>query len=1262
MKRFAIFLGGLLVLPAFGEVAPVYYDDTVEYSDMFGDESEYEFYDDDVATESKDSAAPAAKQPTVKISRQPTTSRNIANRTTASRGTPTGASSANTSARGNSTGNSSRAVAARTTTNTSRSVATRGNSGRTVTSRTASSTSTTGATRSITDAVASSRAAATRATGGASQASATRTGTAATTKTTTARTATTGATATATNRAATSRAARTQATTKITTLGNVDENPLYNPNGVRTSIRSSTVMNNRVPTIRMASMSGTTSTSEVSVTATDTAQMDELAELTDYCKAQYMACMDNYCNVLDDNQGRCSCSANLKNYAKTEEALKKATEELQEVAQKIQYIGLTAREVESLFTQTEAELQMEKTSDNSQLKTSLDKIKDMIIDAKSNPSSYSSTTSSGLSFDLSGLLDFTIDSTGFDINSFLGGFLSNGSDVKNQRGAELYKTATSRCKANVLKSCTAQGVDASLITNAYDLEIDRECLAYERDLNDSNDRMTATVRNAKSVLQKARLLVAQAKNEYDMLGCINALDSCMQDEYVCGSDYENCLDPSGRYIVNGEIVIGTDPGRAVNGIQDGTTGVLSGDICSMNLYNVWNYDDPGVTQNNPADKQSCKNAWNSYSLEQNNGNLKDYIEQTIFENATKAKAGSSSIGMSEFLQNKIGWVDSSAKDGTRNYGMCISILNKCQDYTYTGTGNKTTYNFKNEVIKQYLYRAMVQIKAKQDQILSDYAESCVTDVNTCLSQNNYPTSREDGDWSDVQANIAVNACRSTIVTCMSVNGYSVNDPTPEDLYCWILGLKFNDNSCSRDPTPTPSGDLYTVSYSCASHGSGTIQSDTQTYEGETIYLPSSGCTADSGWTWHDWNCGGTHFDKGASYTPSRTLTCTASYESDNALTVTLNHNGGGLTLAGQSRDKLYIEKNASTGKWYINYALSSEANLSSATVTHKPGYTLRGYFTDNKVDVATDQSGDATNIAMQGTNDKTLNPDVAKNKSAGFTIRAAWAKNCEDSYWCELTIGQDGAVTYSKKHEDACTDWGTTEGTAALKCNDATVTHWTLYTLADNASDCGGTISPAGAPSSFCYQSVENSSCSRGLYNKVNNRCSDASCSSQLPSLEHRPVCSNNNKEFGGYFINLGSTNEHMVINSNGSYVRAGDVDEPDQESVQLKAKWNDRAPSNNVTLTIICDQNCSSCSSQTQSYSVNTNVNLNSLYSGANAWTCKKTEDDSNVLVNNSYIFTITENTTCTATCSGGDDMNKQLVVTISDVSEDDMIVNGDQ
>lgn len=242
----------------------------------------------------------------------------------------------------------------------------------------------------------------------------------------------------------------------------------------------------------------------------------------------------------------------MKNYTETEEGLKQATEELQNVAQQIQYIGLTVNQLESLFTQTEAELELQSISDNSQLKNSLDKIKAMIVEVQSGRAS--SNSSSGLSFDVNGLLDFSLDSNGLDLYSILGMSGSNTNSISNQRGENLYKTATDRCRSSVLDTCQAQGIDISMITNAYDLEIDKACIAYERSLTDANNEMLATIRNANSLLQRARLTVASQKDSYDMRQCIKELDSCMQDDFVCGRDYDNCLDPTGKFIVKGNVI------------------------------------------------------------------------------------------------------------------------------------------------------------------------------------------------------------------------------------------------------------------------------------------------------------------------------------------------------------------------------------------------------------------------------------------------------------------------------------------------------------------------------------------------------------------------------------------------------------------------------------------------------------------------------------------------------------------------------------
>ncbi|MEE1030232.1 MAG: hypothetical protein UIC65_04380, partial [Alphaproteobacteria bacterium] len=379
-------------------------------------------------------------------------------------------------------------------------------------------------------------------------------------------------------------------------------------------------------------------TAEEIVTSTEEKQtavsnMDEIVQLTDYCKAQYTSCMDNFCNVLDDNQGRCSCSKNIKNYEKTENALKLATEALQDVSQQIQYIGLTKDDIETLFTQTEAEAAMQSTTDSTQLKNDLDNIKDMIIGVKTGTASSYET--SGMSFDLSGLLDFNIDSTGFDLTALFAGNNSNTSSISNQRGEQLYKTAVARCKASVLNTCQAQGVDITVITNSYDLEIDKQCIAYERALTDSNENMNRTVRNAKVVLQKARLMVAQQKNAYDLRGCVNALDSCMQDDFVCGTDYENCLDPTGKYIVNGEVVIGSLPGYPIKDTDPESKELLPAPTQHVDgLYATWGYD----TDNN---------AWIA------DGRLTDYINKYVTENIVTEN----SENLAEYLQYKIGYID-----------------------------------------------------------------------------------------------------------------------------------------------------------------------------------------------------------------------------------------------------------------------------------------------------------------------------------------------------------------------------------------------------------------------------------------------------------------------------------------------------------------------------------------------------------------------------------------------------------------------------
>jgi len=669
MNRIFAVLSGLLVLPAFAEVAPISYEEIAVDTGV-----EMPVSDDATVAESDVVVVAPVAQPSVAGAR---------GRTTASRTVP-----------------SSSDVASNRATASGRVVASTRGSANTVTSR----------------AAATNRSVATRA---------------ATTRATVARS---GATQVATTRAAMQSSPAKTARASIVQTDTVNKS-LYSGNRVAT----------RASAVRARAPIATT----ISVSNTETAvdsgpSMDELAQITDFCKAQYTSCMDNYCNVLDDNQGRCSCSKNIKNYEKTETALKQATEALQDVAQQIQYIGLTKDQINTLFAQTEAELAMSSSSDNSQLKNDLDRIKDLIVDVKGGSAS-STTVTSGISMDLSGLLDFNIDSTGFDLSALFGGSSSNNtSSISNQRGEQLYKTAAARCKAAVLNDCSAQGVDISVITNSYDLEIDKQCLVYERNLKEANDNMSSTVRNAKNVLQRARLMVAQNKNAYDLRGCINALDSCMQDEYVCGTDYEYCLDPTGKYIVNGDIVIGSEP--------VGTNGLSAG----------WAYGD-----NNGS------NAWES-------GTLSAYIGDSMLTDYNSYQGAATDNNIAKYLQYKIGYIT----DG-KAYGMCASVLNQCQDYTY----DDGEYNYSNNVVKSYLERTLVQIKAQQDELLASYAESCITDVTSCLADNGWSSS------STSISSSAQRACNGIITTCYSLTGTTESDNTDSNKQGWLNTIAYTPVDC-----------------------------------------------------------------------------------------------------------------------------------------------------------------------------------------------------------------------------------------------------------------------------------------------------------------------------------------------------------------------------------------------------------------------------------------------------------------------------------
>lgn len=444
-----------------------------------------------------------------------------------------------------------------------------------------------------------------------------------------------------------------------------------------------------------------------------TTRLEQTAELNKSCQEQYNDCMDQFCAVIDANQGRCSCSSNLTKYTKVEEAVKDANNKLNEVAQRIRYVGLSADEIRAILTETEAEEALAGTKDTSANRNMLEQIEDLIRDPVSSSSAYNSVGDFGLDMDLNfsaGEADlFNLD------------FLDSGStgSFSNLRGGELYRAAKKRCNA-VLNQCKDAGSTTSQITGNYDLAIDKDCIAYEKGLKKMNETLISNVGSANRMLQKARLAVLQNKNMYDAKGCIGALETCMKDEMVCGENYFKCVDPTKKYIdENGQVVLGQRTAKIIDFMKNYNNASIDRDFLQI-AYRDLRVSDDNCTQD--------------------------------------ANWGNAGGCVANYLLQKVG-----TKQNVTDEGLCRAVLDKCQAYTYDASGN---YNSFNDVVVNYVQRAMVNIRAAQSRIIADYASKCIVDVADCYNQqvtqvNSWSTSANVGSIRKVLAG----ACRNVALTC-----------------------------------------------------------------------------------------------------------------------------------------------------------------------------------------------------------------------------------------------------------------------------------------------------------------------------------------------------------------------------------------------------------------------------------------------------------------------------------------------------------------
>lgn len=464
-------------------------------------------------------------------------------------------------------------------------------------------------------------------------------------------------------------------------------------------------------------------------------RLEQTAELNKTCQQQYNECMDQFCAVVDANQKRCSCSANITRYKKVEDAVKEANTQLNDVAQRIRYVGLSADEIRAIMNETEAEAELSGSRDTSETRNMLEEIEEMIKNP-TTAASYSADTYSGLDFDL----DFSSETSDVFNLDFLG--TDNSSSFSNLRGSNLYSAAKKRC-STILNSCKDAGATTQQITGNYDLAIDKDCLAYEQGLVKMNDALKSNVRSAGLMLQKARLAVLENKNQYDARGCVAALETCMSDDMVCGSDYYKCLDPTKKYIdENGQVILGQDITQITKLMSD--------------------YDNSTINSEFLSDSSSA-----------------------VCSSGAEGEAAANGSCNVKYLLQKIGTGDK-VTDG----GLCRAVLDKCQRYTY----KDDKYQKYNDIVTTYVQRAMVNVKAAQHKIISDYASDCISDIASCYNQqyaqiNSWTSAASVSNISSVMRG----ACRNVALTC----AYAVFDGDTASV-CGAEGSTTPPESCDAN--------------------------------------------------------------------------------------------------------------------------------------------------------------------------------------------------------------------------------------------------------------------------------------------------------------------------------------------------------------------------------------------------------------------------------------------------------------------------------
>ena len=247
------------------------------------------------------------------------------------------------------------------------------------------------------------------------------------------------------------------------------------------------------------------------------------------CKTAYFTCMDQFCQLKNDEYRRCSCSERVTSLEAAKQDLTQASEQLTAFNENLDIVGKTAAQAAAMNTESDGEKAL--TKDNSASKALLTAIMNTIrgTDGRVEHSKFSDLNSLDLSFDTA--------------NSF--GTSDVGQTIASYNGVALYSAVYPQCRNAVKNNCN----DASLqrAVNAYLMAIEQDCNTVQTAITNKQKATHAAIRESSSMLDMARAENHKNMNSDDIATCLANVESAILAEDVCGKNYHKCLD-NGEYI------------------------------------------------------------------------------------------------------------------------------------------------------------------------------------------------------------------------------------------------------------------------------------------------------------------------------------------------------------------------------------------------------------------------------------------------------------------------------------------------------------------------------------------------------------------------------------------------------------------------------------------------------------------------------------------------------------------------------------------